>query len=162
MKAEYNHLSRGEDMSENLNDGSAICVKGRLTEEGIECPALRTDEGNLFTLIGDLGDFHSGDDVFVCGTVSAQSICMQGTTINLFWIGDVLGETLENSLKQEIKMTWPQQFIASKWKKRPFSKYTNDSDDPKVAVLYPTRRVATAVGIELNQEIEHALQSKVG
>jgi hypothetical protein len=86
---------------------------------------------------------------------------MQGTTINLFWIGDVLGETLENSLKQEIKMTWPQQFIASKWKKRPFSKYTNDSDDPKVAVLYPTRRVATAVGIELNQEIEHALQSKV-
>jgi len=148
-------------MPNNLGAGSALCVRGKLTDEGIECPALRSDSGELFTLVGDLNGFQNGDEVIVCGTIAGVSICMQGTTINMIWIGDEVGDALENSLKQEIKSRWSDKFNESKWKKRPFSKYTNDSDDPKVTVLYATRRIASALGIVLEPEVEQALQAKV-
>jgi len=138
-----------------------ICVKGALTDEGVECQALTSLQGDLFTLTGDLNGFQTGDNVFVCGPVVEDSICMQGTTIDVIWITDDVDLALENSLKQEIKARFPDQFIEAKRKKRPFSKFTNDSDDPKVIVLTATRRVAGALDITLKPEVEHALQEHV-
>jgi hypothetical protein len=64
-------------------DGEAICIRGHLTDEGIECPALRGENGVLYTLSGDTGRLEVGDEVCVCGTVAELSFCMQGTTITM-------------------------------------------------------------------------------
>lgn len=58
-------------------------VIGELTDEGVECPALRADDGTLYTLAGDTGPFENGDRVQVEGRVSQMSICMQGTTLEV-------------------------------------------------------------------------------
>lgn len=58
-----------------------VRVTGRLTDEGVECPALRGDDGRLYTLAGDTGGFGPGDRVTVAGGVAEMSFCMQGTTI---------------------------------------------------------------------------------
>lgn len=60
-----------------------IKVAGVLTDEGVECQALRGNDGQLYTLTGDLGDFETGDRVRVIGTVAEVSICQQGTTIQV-------------------------------------------------------------------------------
>lgn len=60
-----------------------VRVTGRLTDEGVECPALRGDDGRLYTLAGDAGGFKPGDRVTVVGTVAEMSTCMQGTTIGV-------------------------------------------------------------------------------
>lgn len=60
-----------------------VRVVGRLTDEGVECPALRGDDGRLYTLAGDTGGFKPGDRVTVTGTVAEMSTCMQGTTISV-------------------------------------------------------------------------------
>jgi len=70
----------GEDQAP---DGEAICIRGHLTDEGIECPALRGENGVLYTLSGDTGRLEVGDEVCVCGTVAEVSFCMQGTTITV-------------------------------------------------------------------------------
>ena len=61
-------------------DGTVI-VSGMLTPEGIQCQALRGEEGRLYTLDGNIEPFHLGDRVEVRGKVAEMSICMQGTTI---------------------------------------------------------------------------------
>lgn len=66
---------------------STICVKGKLTDEGVECQAFRSTDGELFTLVGNLNGFQNGDEVVVCGTIAEISFCMQGTTIIVSWIG---------------------------------------------------------------------------
>jgi hypothetical protein len=63
-----------------------ICVRGELTDEGIECQALRSDSGELYTLVGDLKGYKNGDKVYVCGTIADVSFCQQGTTIGVSWI----------------------------------------------------------------------------
>lgn len=57
--------------------------RGQLTAEGVECPALRGDDGVLYTLTGSLAEFKVGDEVIVEGTLPEASICMQGTTIQV-------------------------------------------------------------------------------
>jgi len=57
------------------------CIAGRLTDEGVECPAFRGRDGTLYTLLGDLGDLEPGDEACICGTEPAVSFCMQGTTL---------------------------------------------------------------------------------
>lgn len=57
--------------------------KGMLTTEGVECPAMRGDDGQLYTLVGDLGGFKPGDRVRVRGELMLISTCMQGQTIRL-------------------------------------------------------------------------------
>lgn len=64
----------------------ATLVEGELTAEGVECQALRADDGTLYTLVGDLGEFSTGDDVRVIGVEPAMSICMQGTTLEVLRI----------------------------------------------------------------------------
>jgi hypothetical protein len=73
---------------------STICLKGKLTDEGVECQAFRSISGELFTLVGNLNGFHNGDEVVVCGTIAGVSFCMQGTTINVSWIGKEAPKTL--------------------------------------------------------------------
>ncbi len=60
-----------------------VLRRGQLTDEGVECPALRGDDGVLYTLTGSLAEFKAGDDVVVEGTLPEASICMQGTTIQV-------------------------------------------------------------------------------
>ncbi len=67
--------------------GKTICIKGKLTDEGVECQALRTENDELYTLVGDLKGFGVGDNVCVSGTIAEISFCMQGTTIAVSWIG---------------------------------------------------------------------------
>lgn len=58
-------------------------VTGVLTGEGVECPALRSDTGDLYTLAGETGEFGPGDRVRVRGTRPDASICQQATTIEV-------------------------------------------------------------------------------
>ncbi|PPS43993.1 DUF5818 domain-containing protein [Chroococcidiopsis sp. TS-821] len=63
-----------------------ICVKGVLTDEGVECQTLRAADGELYTLVGNLKEFKIGDEVYVAGTVAEFSFCLQGITIVVNWI----------------------------------------------------------------------------
>ena len=75
-------------MSQTQPDGRLMrCYKGELTDEGVECQAFRSEEGELFTLIGDLAGYKNGDRVVVCGTIAEISFCMQGTTLVISYIG---------------------------------------------------------------------------
>jgi hypothetical protein len=59
-------------------------VQGQLTSEGVECPALKGDDGRLYTLATrDLKGFKAGDRVVVEGKIVEVSFCMQGTTISV-------------------------------------------------------------------------------
>ena len=62
-------------------------IEGVLTTEGVECPALRGDDGTLYTLAGDLGGFEPGDRVCIVPTYPEISHCMQGKTVQVDWIG---------------------------------------------------------------------------
>jgi len=62
--------------------GAAVSVTGTLTKEGVECPAMRGDDGKLYTLTPPaLGKFGPGDRVHVEGSVAEMTICQQGTTV---------------------------------------------------------------------------------
>ena len=75
-------------MSQTQPDGRVMrCYKCELTDEGVECQAFRSEEGELFTLIGDLAGYKNGDRVVVCGTIAEISFCMQGTTLVVSYIG---------------------------------------------------------------------------
>lgn len=58
-------------------------VSGILTPEGVECQALRGQDGELYTLVGDLEGHHDDDVVRVRGEVQEVSFCQQGTTIEV-------------------------------------------------------------------------------
>ncbi len=60
-----------------------VLRRGQLTAEGVECPALRGDDGVLYTLTGSLAEFKAGDEVIVEGRIAETSMCMQGTTIQV-------------------------------------------------------------------------------
>ena len=75
-------------MSQTQPDGRVMrCYKGELTDEGVECQAFRSEEGELFTLIGDLAGYKNGDKVVVCGTIAEISFCQQGTTLVVSYNG---------------------------------------------------------------------------
>jgi hypothetical protein len=57
------------------------CYRGRLTQEGSTCQAMRTDGGDLLTLAGPLRGFGAGDAVCVCGIPSDRQFCGQGLTL---------------------------------------------------------------------------------
>jgi len=66
-----------------IDDITMVSVIGILTDEGVECQALRTLTQNLFTLVGDMKGLQTGDMVMATGIKAKASICMQGTTIEL-------------------------------------------------------------------------------
>lgn len=62
--------------------GTRISVNGTLSNEGVECPTLRGDDGKLYTLAEPpAGGFMPGDRVHVEGEVAGMSRCMQGITL---------------------------------------------------------------------------------
>ncbi|MFL6258233.1 MAG: hypothetical protein ACJ76Y_00865 [Thermoanaerobaculia bacterium] len=70
----------------------SVTVIGTLTDEGVECQAMREDKTNkLCTLIprDKLSGFKNGDHVKVEGTIAEVSFCQQGTTINISSISKV-------------------------------------------------------------------------
>jgi hypothetical protein len=81
--SERNEASTGR-ASEAAPD--EICVRGRLTDEGVECRAMRGPERRLYTLVGDAVPAVGGE-VCVCGRVAELSSCMQGTTLVVTRIG---------------------------------------------------------------------------
>lgn len=58
-------------------------LSGRITAEGVECPAFRDEAGALYTLQGDLEGFGPGDAVCVRATSGGISFCMQGTLLSV-------------------------------------------------------------------------------
>src|SRR5690606_32847699 len=63
--------------------GDRVVVEGTLTDEGVECPALRDRHGTLYTLAVRELDLGPGTAVRVEGTIAEASICMQGTTLDV-------------------------------------------------------------------------------
>ena len=58
-----------------------VTLSGRMSDEGVECTAMRGDTGELYTLSG-MDDFpEPGTQVIVQGTLAEMSICQQGLTI---------------------------------------------------------------------------------
>jgi hypothetical protein len=60
-----------------------VTISGLLTREGVECQALRTDKGELFTLVGNLQGFGPGQRVRVTGQRIEVSTCQQGITVRV-------------------------------------------------------------------------------
>src|SRR5206468_8531998 len=78
--------SRCEKKADDAELEPMVIVKGTLTSEGIECPALRDQGGILYTLAGSIGSYRTGDQVCVKGRRVQMSTCQQGITITVEWI----------------------------------------------------------------------------
>jgi hypothetical protein len=73
--------NKPEDKIKPEGKQDMLTLVGTLTDEGVECQALRARGNQLFTLTGDLGGFQTGDRVRVVGSVAEVSTCQQGTTV---------------------------------------------------------------------------------
>lgn len=60
-----------------------ITITGVITDEGVECLAMRDDAGRLYTLAGAPAWATPGLRVEVRGTAAEMSFCQQGTTISV-------------------------------------------------------------------------------
>lgn len=78
-----------------ISSGDLVCVQGRITDEGVECPTLHSPDGQVYSLAGDLGEFKSGDNVCVCGPSGGLSFCMQGITVAVHQITKADGHCTE-------------------------------------------------------------------
>lgn len=70
-------------VGQQVQPPASVEITGTLTWEGTTCPAMRGDDGRLYTLAGDIEDFVPGDRVRVQGPRAEMSICMQGTTLEV-------------------------------------------------------------------------------
>jgi hypothetical protein len=68
-----------------LAQTETLTVSGTLTDEGVECRAMRGEDGKLYTLAprSAATRFPSGTKIRVTGTVAVISFCQQGTTIQV-------------------------------------------------------------------------------
>lgn len=63
-------------------DGT-VTITGTVTSEGVECPAMRTEKNELYTIAGgDRDQLRPGVRVRVTGMIAEMSFCQQGTTIS--------------------------------------------------------------------------------
>ncbi|MGH6781941.1 MAG: DUF5818 domain-containing protein, partial [Sphingomonadaceae bacterium] len=62
---------------------TVLTVTGRLTDEGVECQAFRGDDGQLYTLVGELAGWKPGARLRISGQPLEMSYCQQGTTIRV-------------------------------------------------------------------------------
>lgn len=58
-----------------------ITVSGVVTDEGVECRAMRGDDGVLYTFNDLPGEIEAGDRIEVRGTEMGDSTCQQGVTL---------------------------------------------------------------------------------
>jgi hypothetical protein len=56
---------------------------GEVTDEGVECLAMRDTDGFLYTLIGETNGLEPGSPAVIQGRYVEASTCMQGTTIEV-------------------------------------------------------------------------------
>lgn len=63
--------------------GGTVLRKGRIMDEGTECPRMRGADGELYTLSGATEQLEPGDYVIVEGTLAESPDCGQGTTIDV-------------------------------------------------------------------------------
>lgn len=63
--------------------GDPIRVHGEVTDEGVECPAIRGPFGTLYTLAVSGFDHAPGTELMIEGRIAGASTCMQGTTIEV-------------------------------------------------------------------------------
>lgn len=66
--------------------GETVTIRGRLTSEGVQCPTMRDRLGVIYSLVGPIGQFRTGDWVCVRGKVVDRSICGRGVSIEMQWI----------------------------------------------------------------------------
>ncbi|HET7706315.1 MAG TPA: DUF5818 domain-containing protein [Thermoanaerobaculia bacterium] len=65
------------------NAESAMIITGTVTDEGVECPAVRTADGKLYTIAtADREKLRPGTRVRITGEIAQMSICQQGTTLS--------------------------------------------------------------------------------
>jgi len=78
-------MSNRDSSSDNgtSSGGDLVKIVGRLTSEGVECQALRGDDGQLYTLLGDIGTLPVEARVSVSGERLDFSSCQQGITIRV-------------------------------------------------------------------------------
>ena len=79
-------MSNSEAAANNTasSEGVSVTIVGKLTNEGVECQALRGDDGQLYTLLGgELGDLPVETRVRVIGERLEFSSCQQGITIRV-------------------------------------------------------------------------------
>lgn len=79
-------MSNGDAASNNKSSGgdARVTIVGKLTNEGVECQALRGDDGELYTLLGgELGGLPVDARVRVIGERLEFSSCQQGITIRV-------------------------------------------------------------------------------
>jgi hypothetical protein len=68
---------------EAVAEPGVVTITGLVTNEGVECPAVRGDDGKLYTITGPARDkVRPGMRVRISGNVAEISTCMQGTTIS--------------------------------------------------------------------------------
>jgi hypothetical protein len=77
-------------------DGQLL-LEGELTDEGVECQAFRSDDGELYTLTGDTGDFTTGERVRIVATPVDVSTCQQGQTVEIVEIGLIEEDTPDSA-----------------------------------------------------------------
>lgn len=68
------HVTRADGMLQRT---------GTITDEGVECLAMRDGDDFLYTLIGDTGGLAAGDSTVVEARLVEASICQQGTTLEI-------------------------------------------------------------------------------
>ena len=56
---------------------------GRITDEGVECPAMRDTDGFLYSLVGNTDGLEAGQSVVLQGRYVEASICQQGITMEV-------------------------------------------------------------------------------
>ena len=79
-------MSNGDAASNNSASSTEarVTIVGKLTNEGVECQALRGDDGELYTLLGgELGKLPAESRVRVIGERLEFSSCQQGITVRV-------------------------------------------------------------------------------
>ena len=79
-------MNNGDAASNNSasSTDARVTIIGKLTNEGVECQALRGDDGELYTLLGgELGGLPVDTRVSVIGERLEFSSCQQGITIRV-------------------------------------------------------------------------------
>lgn len=63
--------------------GDPVTVSGTMSDAGVTCGAMRSDDGVLYTFrrTAQIRQFHPGDRVKIEGRVQPAAICQQGTTL---------------------------------------------------------------------------------
>ena len=63
-----------------------VCLRGQLAASQGDCQTLRADNGDSYSLVGNLEGLKVGDRVYAAGTIADESFCGTNRTVVLTWI----------------------------------------------------------------------------